>query len=148
MTHKIKNEHELEDVVIVLSDESFILSQSKSSHDDEESPNSLKYLKKGLLTLHESSLKEPNHRLIYITNIRMMLGRRTVYDDFISGKTVWFEQMSEHNKKLIRQYAPENFDYGNFGIQFLKYIGDDEKEKWILDKMKQIFLNKFHHVSL
>jgi len=138
---KIKNEHELEDIVIILSDGSFILSQSKSSHDNEKSSNALKYIKQSLETLHKASINEPNHKLIYITNIREMLGRSTVVDDFVCGETVWFSDFDKQNVELIKKYAPANFDYNSFGIQFLKYHGDEDKEKWIIDKMKQTFSN-------
>lgn len=138
---KIKNEAALEDIVIILSNNDHILAQAKSSHDNEESSNALKYLKKGLITLSEGHQESNSHRLIYITNIRKMLGNRTICDDFVNGKTIWFSEMCEVNKKLLIKYAPENFNFDLFGIQFLKYIGDDDKDKWILEKMKELFFD-------
>lgn len=136
---KIKNEHTLEDIVLMLSDGDCVLAQAKSSHDDEESTNALKYLKKGLITLNEASQKEIRHKLVYITNIRSMLGSKTLVDDYISGKTIWFSDMSKSNKEMLMKNAPSDFDFDAFGIQFLKYIGDDSKEQWILEKMRETF---------
>ena len=61
---QVKNEHEIEDVVLILSDETYILAQAKTSHDNEESNNALQYLKKGLLTLNEASKEHDLHKLI------------------------------------------------------------------------------------
>ncbi len=135
---QVKNEHEIEDVVLILSDETYILAQAKTSHDNEESNNALQYLKKGLLTLNEASKEHDLHKLIYITNIRTMLGASTIEDDFVIGETIWFSEMDGRNRDILTKYAPANFDFDSFGVQFLKYQGED-KEKWILNKMKTVF---------
>lgn len=114
---KVKNEHSTEDIVIQLSDESWILAQSKSSLDNEESPDARGYFKKGLKTLAEGHKAISRSKIIYITNIRKMLGVNTYDDDFLSGETIWYSDLDDNNKNLIKKIIPEDFDCDEFGIQ-------------------------------
>ncbi|NLF48488.1 MAG: hypothetical protein GX582_02425 [Acholeplasmataceae bacterium] len=102
--------------------------------------NSTRDLKKGLTTLSESSHLVENHKLVYITNIKTMLGSNTERDAFPSGVSVSFDAIGELNKKLVCNYAPESFDYNSFSIQFLRYVGENGSEtEWIIGKIRDDF---------
>lgn len=145
---KVKNEGPIEDIVIVLQNGHMILAQAKSSANGAAN-NALSNLGEGLETLVEHYIEYPNSEMIYITNIEKMLGQRTKVDDFVNGETIWFDQLSESNRKIIVRKEPQ-LDTSHFGIQFLKYVGKEgifpEKEKWIRSKMKQK-LKQFTYVG-
>jgi len=134
----IKNEGE-DDIVVRLSNEKVICAQAKSSS-DENSKNALDYLKKSFESLSDDMIKFKTNcsQLVYITNINSMFGNTTIVDDFPSGITVSYNEFSQKNKELVKKYAPTSFGIDIYGVQFLKYIGDDEKkETWIRSKLER-----------
>lgn len=135
----IRCEGKTEDIEIYFPDGKFIAAQAKASY-DENSSNTLKYLDKGLSTLHDASLKKDCIKQIYTTNIESLLGSKTVLGDFINGQTIWFDELGSINKKLLSERKCSSWIKSSFGIHYLKYTGK-QKEKWALDKMKEYFRN-------
>ena len=136
---KIKNESDVQDIVIVLQDGSYVLAQAKSSF-DEDSKDATTYLKKGLKSLEDSSSTSLNTELIYITNIKKMFGAKTLTEDFASGYTVKYSQLSQMNQNLVGRYISDTFDVNHLSFQFLYFAGEDEsKLSEIKIKMRNTF---------
>jgi len=135
----IRNEG-TEDIIISLEDGIVVYAQAKSSY-DENCANSIKYFKKSLISLSESSTMCNHHNLVHITNIKTMMGSKTERDVFPSGVTVPYESMGAVNQDLIRKYAPDDsFDFESFAIQFLKYTDKGgNKDEWIIGKLRDDF---------
>ena len=136
---KIKNESDVHDIVIVLQNGSYVLAQAKSSF-DEESKNATTYLKMGLKSLENSFSTSSDTELVYITNIKKMFGAKTLTEDFASGYTVNYNQLSQMNQNLVDKYISDSFDVNHLSFQFLYFAGDDElKLSKIKIKMKNAF---------
>ena len=140
---KVKNEHPYEDIAIQLTNQSWIYAQAKSSLDPDRTTHAQDYFKKGSQTLSEAHTSEPLSKIIYITNIKKMLGPNTETDDFVCGETIWYSDLDDDNQKIVRSIVPNSFDYRSFGIQYLKYKGDETdwrgKERWIRKKIRDYF---------
>ena len=134
----IKNEGK-NDIVIRLQDGSYIYAQAKSAHDNENSDKARNDFKTALDSLRKNWSEGNCHQLIYITNIRSLLGANTFVGDFISGQTISFSNLDAVNKDLILELYGNDFKYNLLEIQFLKFIGDDTKQEWIIEKMENCF---------
>ena len=134
----IKNEG-VEDIVICLLDESYVIAQAKSAHDDECSDNARQYFREASNSLNQASSELNCKQIIYVTNIHKMFGKDTIIDDFVCGETVPYNELDNKNKELVDDLVEEKLDYSKFAVHYLKYIGDDTKNKWIIQKIKDCF---------